>query len=97
MQEQKEQKKELNEERTQKLAVALTVAGTLLVLFFVIILIIQFVQIGVKNARLKELQKQENELNEMISNGQEDLDRYMTEEGLYYLAIKDGWTNNSGK
>lgn len=92
MQEQKEQKKEKNEERTQKLAVALTVAGTLLALFLVIILIVQFVQIGVKNARIRELERQEQQLNEMKSNGQQDLDYYMTEEGLYYLAILNGYT-----
>ena len=94
MQEQKEQRTEQNEERTQKLAVALTVAGTFLVLFLVIILIIQFVQIGVKNARIKNYNEQIEKYKQIISDDEKNLEYYETEEGLYYLAIINGWTKD---
>lgn len=92
MQEQKEQNNGKAEERNKRLAVALTVAGTLLVLFLVIILIIQFVQIGVRNARIERYNEQIKEYNRIISEDQKDLEYYMTEEGLYYLALENGYT-----
>ena len=69
----------------------MTAAGVLLLVFLVAILIVQFVQIGVRNA-------QENEYKQLIEQyktdrekDELDLEFYQTERGLYKLALKNGW------
>ena len=41
----------ISEEKAKRIAVGATVAGVLLIIFLVIILIVQFVQIGVANGK----------------------------------------------
>lgn len=84
-------KQPISEEKATRIAVGATVGGVLLVLFLVVVLIIQFVQIGVQNRMEDELNKQISQLEQMISDGEKDLNYYEEENGLYYLARKHGW------
>ena len=84
-------KQPISEEKATRIAVGATVGGVLLVLFLVVVLIIQFVQIGVQNRMEDELNEQISQLEQMISDGEKDLNYYEEEDGLYYLARKHGW------
>ena len=84
-------KQPISEEKATRIAVGATVGGVLLVLFLVVVLIIQFVQIGVQNRMEDELNEQIPQLEQMISDGEKDLNYYEEENGLYYLARKHGW------
>ena len=84
-------KQPISEEKATRIAVGATVGGVKLVLFLVVVLIIQFVQIGVQNRMEDELNEQISQLEQMISDGEKDLNYYEEENGLYYLARKHGW------
>ena len=84
-------KQPISQEKATRIAVGATVGGVLLVLFLVVVLIIQFVQIGVQNRMEDELNEQISQLEQMISDGEKDLNYYEEENGLYYLARKHGW------
>ena len=84
-------KQPISEDKATRIAVGATVGGVLLVLFLVVVLIIQFVQIGVQNRMEDELNEQISQLEQMISDGEKDLNYYEEENGLYYLARKHGW------
>ena len=84
-------KQPISDEKATRIAVGATVGGVLLVLFLVVVLIIQFVQIGVQNRMEDELNEQISQLEQMISDGEKDLNYYEEENGLYYLARKHGW------
>ena len=60
----------ISEEKAARIAVGATVAGVLLVLFLVVVLIIQFVQIGVHNRMEEELDEQIARYEQMISDGE---------------------------
>jgi len=81
----------MSEEKATRIAVGATVGGVLLVLFLLIVLIVQFVQIGVSNREKARLDEQIDRYEEMISSDREDLEYYRTERGLYYLARLQGW------
>ena len=81
----------LTDEKVRKVAVGATVAGVLLVLFLVVILIVQFVQIGVANAQSRRLDEEIARYEEMIEKGQSDLEVYQSEQTLLWLAIQRGW------
>lgn len=82
---------QISEDKAKKIAVGATVAGVLLILFLVVVMIIQFVQMGVKNAEQSKLAEQQAELERMIESGQLDLDYYKTKDGYYWLARTAGW------
>ena len=84
-------------EKVRKIAVGATIAGVLLVVFLVVILIVQFVQLGVANARSRRLDEEIARYEELLQTGQEDLDFYESGLGLYYLALERGWQTPSGK
>ncbi len=83
--------KGLTDEKVKKIAVGATVAGVLLVIFLVVILIIQFVQIGVANAQSRRLDEEIAKYEQMIEDGQGNLEFYQSEEALYWLAVERGW------
>lgn len=82
-----------NEEKLKRVAVGMTVAGVLLVLFLIIILIIQFVQIGVARAQTKEYQEELDYYKTESDKLEKNINYYESEEGLYWLAIHQGWVN----
>ena len=81
----------LTDEKMRKIAAGATVAGVLLVLFLVIILIVQFVQIGVANKRRAELEAAIAQVEEDIRNGQSDLESMQAREELIKRAMELGW------
>ena len=83
----------MTEEKMRKIAAGATVAGVLLVLFLIVILIVQFVQIGVANAQSSRLDDEIARYEEMIASGERDLNFYETQDGMYYLALQQGWTS----
>ena len=87
----------LTDEKVRKVAVGATVAGVLLVLFLIVILIVQFVQIGVANAQSRRLDEEIAKYEQMIEEGECDLDFYQNGLGLYYLALGRGWQTPSNK
>ncbi len=81
----------ISEEKAKRIAVGATVGGMLLILFLLVILIVQFVQIGVKRSEKERLEQEIEHYSQMIEADQSDLDYYRTEKGLYYLARQEGW------
>ena len=84
----------MSEAKARKLAVGATIAGVLLLLFLVIILVVQFVQIGVARAEESELEEQIHRYEELIERDTGDLDYFRTQEALYRLALARGWKSN---
>ena len=72
----------LTDEKVRKVAVGATVAGVLLVLFLIVILIVQFVQIGVANAQSPRLHVDIAKYEQMFEEGEGDLDFYQSGLGL---------------
>ncbi len=83
---------EVRAEKAKRLAVAATAAGVLLFLFFLVIMVIQFVKIANRNAELRELQDRIAEYEQLIGEGEKDLEYYRSQFGLYELALKAGWS-----
>ncbi len=81
----------ISEDKARKIAVGATVGGVLLIIFLTVILIIQFVQIGVRNSQRAQLEEEISRYEDMIESDQTDLDYYRTQAGLHYLARKEGW------
>ena len=86
-----EYKRLLRQEKATRIAVGATVGGVLLVLFLIVVLIIQFVQIGVQNRMEDELNEQISRYEQMIADGEDKITYYEEGNGLYYLARKHGW------
>jgi len=81
----------ISEEKARRIAVGATVGGVLLIIFLAVILIVQFVQIGVRKSRRAELDQQIEQYEQMIDSDRQDLEYYETQAGLFYLARKEGW------
>lgn len=77
--------------QAKRIAVGATVAGVLLVIFLIVVLVVQFVKIGVRNNEAKRLQNQIDEYEQLIENGEKDLEFYKSEQGLRRLAVQHGW------
>ena len=88
---QSKEKAPMSEEKRKRIVVAMTAAGVLLVIFLVIILIVQFVQIGVKSSLEDQLTEEAEHYRELQKHDERDLEYYKSEEGLYILALKNGW------
>lgn len=82
----------LTDEKMRKIAAGATAAGVLLILFLVVILIVQFVQIGIINKRKAEYDAAIEQYEELLKNGEVTLETLQAEETLRELAIQNGWT-----
>lgn len=82
----------LTDEKMRKIAAGATAAGVLLILFLVVILIVQFVQIGIINKRKAEYDAAIEQYEELLKNGELTLETLQAEETLRELAIQNGWT-----
>ena len=83
------------ETKAKRIAISATVAGVLLIVFLVIILIIQFAKIGVKNAERGRLQEEIDLYERLNEDTEKDLEFYKTEKGLRMLAVMNGYKNKS--
>ena len=84
-------KTKMSEEKARRIAVGATVAGVLVLLFLVVILVIQFVQIGVAQRERDRLQQEIESYQALLDNRTSELDFYETEVGMYHLALEQGW------
>lgn len=92
-QREKERDPEAQAARAKRIAVGATVAGVLLIIFLVVVLIIQFVQIGVRKKEARELNSQIENYERLINEAEKQLDFYQTEEGLRFLALQSHWNS----
>lgn len=83
----------ISEEKARKIAVGATVAGVLLIFFLVVVMIIQFVQMGVRSSERAKLEEAQTKLEETISQGQNTLELYQDENNLRWLARTYGWVD----
>lgn len=89
-----EQNAEKLQEKRKRLVVALSVAGTMVFLFLFILLVISCVNLGVANARNRELDRQIEEYERILAENKQDLEYYSSELGKYHLALEQGWKPN---
>lgn len=82
----------ISEEKAKKIAVGATVGGVLLIIFLLVVLIIQFVQIGVRNSEKARLKEEIARYEQMVDESREDLRWYKELDGLWYHARQQGWT-----
>lgn len=83
--------KEQKQAKYRRIAVGATVGGVLVVFFLLIVLIIQFVQMGVLNAESKQLSESIDEYHQKIESDEGILDEYLTGDALYWRAVMQGW------
>ncbi len=81
----------LTEEKMRRIASGATAACVLLILFLVIILIVQFVQIGIANRRSAEYDAAIEHYEQLLESGEITLETLQAEETLRELAIQNGW------
>lgn len=81
----------ISEDKARRIAVGATVGGVLLIVFLFIILIVQFVQIGVRNSEAQRLDDEIGRYEQLIGDERENLEWYRTGSGLYFLARRNGW------
>ena len=79
------------ETRAKRIAISATVAGVLLIVFLVVILVIQFAKIGVRNAEKRNLLSEVEKYEQLNSETEKDLDFFKTQEGLRMLAVMNGY------
>ncbi len=84
-------KEKISEEKAKRIAVGATIAGVLLIIFLIVIVIVQFVQMGVASSKKDQLDERIGEYERSIEQGQNDLDYYRSGEGLYYYARRNGF------
>ncbi len=82
---------QMSEEKFKKIVVGATVAGVLLALFLVVILVIQFVQMGTKAARLQWENEEKTRLETELKKHEGDLEYYSSYQGLLRLAYQYGY------
>ncbi len=79
------------EGKTKRIVVASTVAGVLLLTFFLVVIIIQLVQIGVKQGEVERLNGEITRLEQQIQDGEKNYEYYSSVEGLENLARQWGY------
>ncbi len=83
--------KEQKQDKNRRIAVGATVGGVLVVFFLLIVLIIQFVQMGVLNSESRELDRSITDYQQKIQNEEGILDEYLSGDALYWRAVMQGW------
>ena len=79
------------ETKAKRIAISATVAGVLMMVFLVIILVMQFAKIGVRNAEKRRLLSEVEKYEQLNSETEKDLDFFKTQEGLRMLAVMNGY------
>ncbi len=79
------------EEKSKRIAIGATVGGVLLFIMLVVIIVIQFVQMGVRRSELNEYEAQREQLQAEIDKDLHDLDYYQSWFGMYSAALKQGF------
>ena len=79
------------QDKKRRIAVGATVGGVLLSVFLLVVVIVQFVIMGVTKAEDRKITRMTEELQQQIDSYEGLLDEYLTGDGLYYLALMRGW------
>ncbi len=82
----------MSEEKSKRIAIGATIGGVILVIVLIAIIVIQFVQMGVRRRRLNELEDVENRLQQEIEDGEYDLQRY-DDEFMHMSALIMGYVD----
>ena len=85
------EKRPLTQEKANRIAVGATVGGVLLVFFLLIVLIILCVQVAVRGSEKARLQESIEQYQASIERDDKVLDDYLCCNGLYRLAVMQGW------
>ena len=83
--------REAQRDKMKRIAVGATVGGVLLFVFLLVVLIIQFVQIGVKNAELNDLEENITEYRTQTQYEEDILKEYSDAKTLNRQAVMRGW------
>ncbi len=80
----------MTQEKMRKLITAGVVAATTLLVFLLIVLIYQWITIGVQNNRIEKLEADKIKIQKQIDEGG-DLAEYYEGQGKLWLALQQGW------
>ena len=83
------------QDKMRRIAVGATVGGVLLIVFLVVVLIIQFVQMGVKSSEEAELRGNIEKYEQAIEADSKELDDYKYGSRAYYDALMRGWKSKN--
>lgn len=86
-----EQNAENLPEKRKRLVVALTIAGTMLLLFLVILLGVQFGMYAAARAEEKRLDQEIEKYNKILEEDNKDLEYYSSKFYKYERALEMGW------
>ncbi len=87
MSDKQEKESGIHAEKTRRIAIGTTVAGVLLLVFLLIVLIIQFAQMGVKNSEKRELDRLIEEQQQSLAGEEADLDDLVNGFGMFWKAL----------
>ena len=80
----------MTQEKMRKLITAGVAAATTLFAFLLIVLVYQWITLGVQNNRIERLELNKQELQEQIDKGGKLAD-YYEGQGKLWLALQQGW------
>ena len=85
------EEKEQLQAKNRRIAVGATVGGVLIVLFLLIVLIVQFVHMGVLNSKQKKLDESINAYKQQIERDEGILKEFNDGDLFYFYAVMQGW------
>ena len=80
----------MTQDKLRKIITASVVACTSLLVFLFIVLVYQWIAIGVENRRIDNVQKDIDALTAQVSENGE-LAEYYENQGRFWLALEQGW------
>ena len=81
----------MTQEKMKKIITACVSAATVLLVMLLSFLIYQWITIAVLNKRIDEIEEENARYEEMVKEGEPDLNWYESLRGKVWLAIHKGW------
>ncbi len=79
------------EEKAKRIAVGAIVAGVIVVVFLLAVIISQVVEIYVAKKEQARLEQEIDRYEQLIEEGNRDLEYFESELGMYHQALEQGW------
>lgn len=79
------------EEKAKRIAVGAIVAGVIVVVFLLAVIISQIVEIAVARQEQARLGREIERYEQLIEEGNRDLEYFESELGMYHQAVEQGW------
>lgn len=79
------------EEKAKRIAVGAIVAGVIVVVFLLAVIISQIVEIIVARQEQARLGREIERYEQLIEEGNRDLEYFESELGMYHQAVEQGW------